>query len=267
MTATSSTTRTVTIDSAKQDASGGFTASGLSKSYGQTVALQDVDLEIRPGEQVAFIGPSGSGKTTLLRVLGTQIEPDSGTVEVLGEDPTGLRPSDLRKLRSRIGFVPQSLGLVPKLRVHHNVLNGRIGQRSLFGVLRSLLLPKGEELDELFEILGRVGIEEKIYDRTDTLSGGQQQRVAIARALFQGAQTLLTDEPVSAIDPTRARSALDLMIGLSREDGFTLLVSIHNLELARDLFPRIVGLKQGRVVFDAAPEKVTEAEFTELFRL
>ena len=244
-----------------------FLLSNVSKFYGNTAALDDVSLEIQQGEQVAFIGPSGSGKTTLLRVLGTQIPVDSGTVSVLGREPARLSPRGLRQLRSEIGFVPQDLGLVPNVRVHQNVLNGRIGQRSLLGTLRALLFARSEELDEVFAILGRVGISEKIYERTDTLSGGQQQRVAIARALFQNAKALLTDEPVSAIDPTRARSALELMISLSKEDNFPLLVSIHNLELARSLFPRVVGLKKGKVVFDCSPDQVADEDFAELFKL
>lgn len=242
-----------------------FSTQGASVSFGSTRALRQIDLSIEKGEQVALIGPSGSGKSTLLRLLGTALDPDSGVITALGQTPQDLRPGALRRLRSQLAFIPQSLGLVPNVRVLANVLNGRIGQRSLPGQLRSLISPGKAERQEAFDLLGRVGIAEKIYDITETLSGGQQQRVAIARSLFQEPQALLADEPVSALDPRTSSQVIDLLTDLASEFGFTLIVSLHDLDLARSRFSRLIGLKDGEIAFDAAPDSIDEATYTELF--
>ena len=215
----------------------------------------------------AIFGPSGSGKTTLLRLLGAQLAPDHGAVKVLDEDPLVLRERGLRDLRTRLAFLPQDLGLVPNLRVVQNLVAGRCGRRSLLGSLRDLVFPAREAREEMLGLLERVGIGEKLYDRTDTLSGGQQQRVAIARALYQRPLALLADEPVSAVDPARARSLLALLGRLCEEEGLTLVVSMHQLTLAREFFPRLVGLKEGRVAFDGATSQLAEEELTRLFEI
>ena len=239
----------------------------IHRSFGAVKALSEINLQIHKGERVALIGASGSGKTTLLRLLGAQLAPDRGEIRVLGRDPLALGESGLRELRSRLGYMPQDLGLVPNLRVLQNVVAGRCGRRSILGTLRDLILPALGVRRRIHALLERVGIEEKMYDRVDTLSGGQQQRVAVARALFQEPVALLADEPVSAVDPARARDVLDLLVRLCEEEGLTLLVSMHQLELAQDYFPRVVGLKAGRIVFDGEGSSLREEEMADLFQL
>ncbi|RMH18241.1 MAG: ATP-binding cassette domain-containing protein, partial [Acidobacteria bacterium] len=216
---------------------------------------------------VGLVGPSGAGKTTLLRLLNGTLRPSMGRVVVAGDDLSTLTGRALRHLRSRIGMVHQDLSLVPNLRVLHNVLAGRLGRLSLAGALRLLLLPPRSEVRRVYELLARVGIPEKLYQRTDRLSGGQQQRVAIARALYQDPAALLADEPVSSVDPARARDTVALLAEISRERGLTLCISLHNLQLARDYLPRLVGLRDGRVVFDHRTEELTDADFHALYDL
>ena len=244
-----------------------FDLKGVTCQFGSLLAVDGVSLQIENGERVALIGPSGCGKTTLLRTLNTIRAPDRGAVSVLGNDIADFGTGDLRKLRSRIAFIPQHLGLVPNLSVLQNVILGSGGNRGVWRSLRDLVFPAAADVEEIHKILDRVGIEEKLYSRTDTLSGGQQQRVAIARALFQKPDALLADEPVSSVDPARARDTVKLLCELSEENGFALCVSLHNLELARDFFPRLVGLRKGEVVFDAAPGEIAETELSALFEI
>ncbi len=244
-----------------------FSLRKSSVVFGSTVALDSVDLEIGSGEAVGFVGLSGAGKTTLLCLLNGTVRPTGGTVQVDGRDLATLSFEELRKVRAGIGFVHQDLSLIPNLRVLHNVLAGRLGKLSFWGGMRAFLFPQRRYVHQIHEILERVGIPEKIYERTDRLSGGQRQRVAIARALFQQPEGLLADEPVSSVDPARARSAVSLLTEISREQGLTLCVSLHNLHLAREFFPRLVGLRAGRVVFDRATEQVGEDEFQALYDL
>lgn len=238
----------------------------VSVVYGTTVALGGVDLDIAPGEAVAFVGPSGAGKTTLLRLLNGTVRPGRGTVAVDGQVLTELTPADLRRVRAAIGFVHQDLCLVPNVRVLHNVLTGRLGRISVLHALRNALLPKRAVVEEIYAILERVGIPEKLYQPTQRLSGGQRQRVAIARALFQAPRALIADEPVSSVDPARARDAVALMTEISRERHLTLCMSLHNLDLAREFFPRLVGVRSGRIVFDCPPANLGD-EFRSLYDL
>jgi len=244
-----------------------FQLDAASVSFGTTDALDQVSISIEPGERVAIVGPSGGGKTTFLRLLNGIVRPTAGNVTTFGERLDSIRPRKLREVRSRIGFIHQHLALVPNLRVVQNVISGKLGRRNLFRSLRDFLFPAGGDLEKIHAILERVGIAEKLYQRTDRLSGGQQQRVAIARALFQEPLALLADEPVSSVDPARAHDTISLLKELSKEDGLTLCVSLHNLELAREFFPRIIGLRGGKVVFDGAPDSLDEELVTGLFQL
>ncbi len=226
-----------------------------------------VDLEIAPGEIVALVGPSGAGKTTLLRLMAGSLMADEGTASFGGKDLAQLAPTALRAARSRIGFVHQDHSLVPIFRAHQNVIAGALGQRSFWSAARSMIRPTTEDLDRAHRLLERVGIPEKLCLRTDSLSGGQQQRVAIARALFQAPLALLADEPVASVDPTRARAVLALMKDVAKERGLTLVASLHDIQLARELFPRLVGLRDGRLVFDAPTAQVHDDALDALYRI
>ncbi|MBK1829814.1 ATP-binding cassette domain-containing protein [Verrucomicrobiaceae bacterium R5-34] len=239
----------------------------LGHRYGEHRALHDISLDIKAGEQVALIGPSGCGKTTLLRLIGTQMIPTEGSVEVLSQHPAELNTHTLRQLRHQIATIPQHLGLVPNVRVIRNVLNGGLGKLGLMDTVRQSLTPSRQERQMAHELLDRAGIGEKLYDRTDSLSGGQQQRVAVARALYQKPSIILADEPVSAVDPMRARDMIRLLIDLSKQEEITLIVSIHNLELAREFFPRLIGLRAGQLAFDSAVSELSDEQCRALYQL
>jgi phosphonate transport system ATP-binding protein len=244
-----------------------FRLGGVTVRYGATVALDRVDLEIGDGEAVALVGPSGAGKTTLLRLLNASIRASEGSVASDGRTLASLAPRELRKLRARVAFVPQDLALVPQLRVVQNVVTGRVGRTHLAGTVRDLLFPTRTTVRAVYETLHDVGIPEKLYERTDSLSGGQQQRVAIARALFQRPDALLADEPVTSVDPARARATVELLLSLQSAESRTLVVSLHDRELALEFFPRLVGIRHGRVVFDRRREDVTTTDLRDLYDL
>lgn len=244
-----------------------FELRNVTVQFTSVAALRDASLRIRQGEQVALVGPSGAGKTTLLRLLNGTTEPTSGSVHAFGHNIQALSRQLIRKLRSEIGFVYQEFRLVPNLRVSQNVLAGRLGRQSFLSGLKTLVWPSRRELAEVHQLLDRVGIEEKLFERTDRLSGGQQQRVAIARALHQQPKALIADEPVSNVDPARARKSIRLLQEISKDDGLTLCVSLHNLELATEFFPRLVGLNDGRIVFDTSVDKLANTHFDKLYEL
>ncbi len=242
-----------------------FQLNKLTKYFGSTTAVDDVNINIDRGEIIALIGSSGSGKTTLLKLLNGQHLSDQGDVILSGIAIKDHSNKELRQARSKIAYIPQDLGLVKSLKAYQNIFLGKIGRVSTLKMLKRFLFPPKSELLIAHEILERVGIEDKLYNYTANLSGGQQQRVAVARSLYQEAHTILADEPISAVDPARARSLIKLLIEISRENNLTLIMSIHNIELAQEFFPRIIGLKEGKVLFDKG--EVNEQELQELYQL
>ena len=237
----------------------------MTVRFGQTTALDGVSLRVAPGEVVGIIGASGAGKSTLLRVLNAGVIPDSGKVVIHGQAADALRGQALRMMRSQIGFTDQSFGLVPGLRVIQNVLLGAVGRQRLLGTLRRMLWQNRNETQAVFTLLQQLGIEEKLYQRAEDLSHGQQQRVAVARALYQDPASLLADEPISSVDPQRSRQVLSLLIDLAHARGLTLVVALHDLELAKAMFPRLIGLRDGGVVFDCASQDLTEGMTNALY--
>lgn len=226
-------------------------------------ALAGIDLELAPGERVALIGLSGAGKTTLLRVLAAALRPQQGRVQLLGSEPWASSPAALRRLRARIGLVHQSAPIPPRQRVVTAVLAGRLGRWPLWKALGSLLLPAdpaGAHAE-----LARLGLAERLYERCDRLSGGQLQRVALARVLYQQPDLLLADEPVSALDPALSELTVALLNEEARRRGVTLVASLHAVELALRHFPRIVGIRQGRVLFDLPAAAVDQARLRALY--
>ena len=238
---------------------------GVGVVFGTLHALEGIDLEVRSGERVALAGPSGAGKTTVLDLCTGRIVPSTGSVSVLGHDLAVLRPAQLRAVRRRIGSIHQQLDLAGPLRVVHNVNAGHLGRWSTARSLRSLARPL--EVSTARETLGRVGIADKLYERTDRLSGGEQQRVALARVLVQRPELVLADEPVASLDPARAEEVMDLLGALAGDGGRTLVVSLHDFELARRRCDRVVGLRGGRVLFDLPAGEVTDEHRTALYRI
>jgi len=236
----------------------------LSKRYPSgSVALDDVTLDISAGEFVTLIGPSGAGKSTLLRSINGLVAPSAGTITVSGEPVTDASREGLRNVRARVGFVFQHFNLLKRLSVLDNV---RIGTLSRIGLWPSLagLFPEGES-ERARRALRRVGLAGLESRRADTLSGGQQQRVGIARALVQEPRVLLADEPMSSLDPALSRSLMELLQHVNREDGVTVIASLHVLDLALHYGERIVGLRAGRVVHDGPPATLTPAVAATIF--
>ncbi len=226
--------------------------------------LERLDLIVREGERVVLLGPSGAGKTTLLQILNGSVAPTRGSVRLFGQDPHRLRPAERRRLQRRVGLLHQDLRLVTALRVVHNVNAGQLGRWSCWRALASLVRSQGRE--EARRALERVGLAHKLDAATATLSGGEQQRVALARLLVQNPQLLLADEPVSALDPARAKDVMDLLRASCASGGRTLVVSCHTTAFARSHFERALGLRAGRVVFDCRTRELSDDSLRELYR-
>ncbi|HVM03519.1 MAG TPA: ATP-binding cassette domain-containing protein [Acidimicrobiales bacterium] len=242
-----------------------FSLRGAGVRFGAVEALADVDLDVGAGERVALVGPSGAGKTTLLSLLNGTVAPTSGAVRALGHDLAALRPARRRAVQRRIGTVPQQFDLVGPLRVVHNVNAGRLARWSPARAAWSLVSPR--EVAGAEAALARVGVADKLHERTDRLSGGQQQRVALARVLVQDPAAILADEPIASLDPARGREVMDLLRDLGGEGGRTLVVSVHAFEYALSHFDRVVGLRAGRVAFDEPAGRVTPPMVEALYRL
>ncbi len=230
---------------------------------GAAPALQGVSLALASGEQVAVIGPSGAGKTSLLQVLACAMPLAAGTYTLDGQSPWQLGSRALQRLRGRLFLAPQVPPLPPRQRVVTAVLAGRLPALGLAASLRSLLLPS--DIPAAHEALARFDLEDKLFERVDRLSGGERQRVGLARALLAPARLWLMDEPLSSLDPTRARQALAALTDLARERGVTLVTSLHQVDAALARFPRIVGLRDGRVAFDLPAAEVTPERLARLY--
>ncbi len=242
-----------------------FELTRVTVRYGALAALQDVSLRIEAGERIALIGPSGAGKSTLLGVLNGSIPPTSGQVRLLGKDASRLSARELRQVQRRIGTVYQQFNLVPNLSVIHNVNAGHLGRWSLAKAALSLVVPLEREIAA--RALADVGIADKLYARTDNLSGGQQQRVAIARVLVQDPVAILADEPISSVDPERSREIMTLLRELCDRFDKTLVVSLHAIEYAYSHCERMIGLREGRVLFDLPAGQVTPEMVEALYRI
>ncbi len=236
----------------------------LSFTRDRQPILSDLNLHIYPQETIALIGPSGAGKTTLLRLLNTSLTPTSGRLTLFNRHIQTLSQRDRRHTVRQIGTIYQQFNLVPSLRVIHNLNAGRLGYWPTWKALLSLIYPLG--IPAAQGVLAQVGIPEKLFDRTDRLSGGQQQRVAIARVLLQNPSIILADEPIASLDPALSREVLTLLTQLCRNQGRTLVMSLHDVELARQFCDRIVGLRQGKILFDSPSQATTQDQLDELYR-
>lgn len=229
----------------------------------QAAALHALDLSIEAGEQIALIGPSGAGKTTLLSTLACAHRPAEGKLEVFDTDPWALSGRERHRLRARLFLAPQTPPLPPRQRVVTAVLAARLPHMSLWQALASLARPS--DPDAAHAALERFNLGDKLYSRVDRLSGGERQRCSLARVLLSSAQAILVDEPISALDPALARHTLATLRQEAARRNATLICSLHQVTLAREGFARLVGLRDGRIVFDAPREQVTDAMIAELY--
>lgn len=235
---------------------------GNGQAPGQR-ALHAVSIKAERGERLAIIGPSGAGKTSLLRILASSIRPTEGRVSVLGDNPWQLGSSELRRLRSRIGFIHQAPPIPPRQRAITAVIAGRLGQWPWWKSALSLIYPA--DIAGPRDQLARLDLADRLFDRCDRLSGGQLQRVGVARVLYQRPDLLLADEPVSAMDPALADLAVSQLHSEAQSRGVTLVASLHAVDVALRWFPRVIGLRAGEVMFDLPPEKVSERVLRELY--
>ncbi len=237
---------------------------GLGKVFPNGVrALDAVDLSVRRGEFLVVIGLSGSGKSTLLRCINRLIDPSEGRIWLFGEEMTALQGAELRAMRTRVGMIFQQFNLVKRHSVLANVLSGALGRASL---LPSLLL-RFPEADRQVALaaLERVGLGGRDASRADALSGGQQQRVAIARALLQEPELILADEPVASLDPALRHSVMRHIEALNREEGMTVICTLHDVDLIRRYATRLVALRDGKVVHEGDPEKFDGETFKAIY--
>ncbi|MFQ3619317.1 MAG: phosphonate ABC transporter ATP-binding protein [Spirochaetales bacterium] len=239
----------------------------LTKIYPDgTVALKNVSFTVEEGEFLVVIGLSGSGKSTLLRCINRLIEPTEGTIRWKGEDITKADPKALRRIRRDFGMIFQQFNVVHRLSVQMNVLSGRLGYvPPSFSLLYRF---REEDYRRAEEALKKVGLQELAFKRAKELSGGQQQRVGIARALMQQPKVLLADEPVASLDPVLAHSILGYLEGLNKEEGITIICSLHYLDLVQRYASRVIGLRQGKLVYQGSQEdirRMTDAEFKEVY--
>ena len=249
------------------DAALALHAKHLKMTFGDTKALDDVSLDVGRGEMVGLIGPSGSGKSTLLRVAAAlQIaDADCGPVSVLGQrmQSKGKIAAGVREHRSHLGFIFQQFNLVGRLSLFGNVLIGALGRipawRGALGIF-----PMADK-QKAMDALERVGIAGFAARRASKLSGGQQQRGAIARAMVQGAEVLFADEPIASLDPVAARTVMELLRELNRNDGLTVIVTLHQVDYARQFCDRVVALNKGRIVFDGPSQDLTQDKLVEIY--
>lgn len=241
-----------------------LTIENLTKVYDNGFkALDNINLEIPDGQFVAIIGLSGSGKSTLLRCINRLIDPTEGRIVWDGLDITAAADNELREIRRRMGMIFQQFNLVKRSSVLTNVLSGRLGYiNPIFSLVN--YIPRAEH-DRAMEALNRVGIADKAYSRASALSGGQQQRVGIARALMQQPELMLADEPVASLDPATSHSVMKYLEALNKEDGLTILCSLHFLSLARAYADRVIALKDGKVEFDGLPKDIDEERFKQIY--
>ncbi len=230
---------------------------------GASAALRALDLRLNAGEQVAIIGPSGAGKTTLLQVLACAQRPTQGTLQLSGVNPWMQSAGALRHLRGQLFLAPQVPPLPPRQRVVTSVLAGRLPAMGLWASLRSLFYPT--DIPAAYEALVHFDLGDKLFDRVDRLSGGERQRVGLARALLAPASLWLIDEPLSALDPMRARMAMTALVGLAAERQVTLVATLHQVDMALAHFPRIIGLRDGQMVFDLPSAQVSPERLAHLY--
>jgi len=228
---------------------------GLTKRFGANTAVDAATIEVDRAMMVGIIGASGAGKSTLLRMLNRLTDATEGAAHFDGTEITALEGAAKRRWQSDCAMIFQQFNLVPRMDVVANVLHGTLNRRSTLATLFSLY-PEAD-IHRAIDILERLGIAEHAPKRAEALSGGQQQRVAIARALMQDPRMILADEPIASLDPMNAQIVMDTLRRIHDEDGRMVVCNLHTLDTARRYCDRVIGMRQGRIVFDGTPEQLT----------
>lgn len=226
-------------------------------------AISEISLSVAQGEQVAVIGPSGAGKTTLLQLMAAALKPVSGELLLNGQNPWRLPTRALQQLRGQLFYAPQTPPLPPRQRVVTALSAGRLPALTLLESLAQLIYPR--HVERAIEALAAFDLSEKIWDRVDRLSGGERQRVGLARALMSPAALWLVDEPLSALDPKRARQAIGTLTEEARSRNVTLITTLHQVDVATTAFSRVIGLRDGRLAFDLPSAQVSKAVLAQLY--
>ena len=235
----------------------------LTKDFGTKRAVDAVSFEVEEPRMIGIIGRSGAGKSTLLRMLNRLSDSTSGEIVYNGQDVTSLTGAKRRAWQSQCAMIFQQFNLVPRMDVVSNVLHGTLNRRSTFATMFNLF-PK-EDIHRAIEILDRLGIAEHAPKRAEALSGGQQQRVAIARALMQEPQIILADEPIASLDPMNAQIVMEALRRIHEEDGRMVIANLHTLDTARRYCDRVIGMRDGKVVFDGLPSQLTTDVAREIY--
>ena len=239
--------------------------SGVTRTFGDTTAVDNVTLSIEPGQFVGVIGRSGAGKSTLLRLINRLVDPTAGSISFQGSEVTSLKGKALRAWRRDCAMIFQQFNLVDRLDVLTNVLIGRLAEH---GFLSSMAMRfTDEERAMAIQALDRLGLVPQALQRSGTLSGGQQQRVAIAKALVQQPKIMLADEPIASLDPANATLVMDGLKQINTEDGLTVMVNLHTLDTARAYCDRIVAMRDGRVFFDGSARQLTDDVVRDIYGL
>ena len=227
----------------------------LTKRFGENTAVDAANISVEAPTMIGIIGRSGAGKSTLLRMLNRLSDVTEGTITFEGTEVTALRGAAKRQWQSRCAMIFQQFNLVPRMDVVSNVLHGTLNRRSTFATMFNLY-PQSD-IHKAIEILDRLGIAEQAPKRAEDLSGGQQQRVAIARALMQDPKIILADEPIASLDPMNAQIVMQSLRRIHEEDGRMVIANLHTLDTARRYCDRVIGMRDGRIVFDGTPDQLT----------
>ena len=235
----------------------------LTKRFGDKTAVDAATFTVDRPMMIGIIGRSGAGKSTLLRMLNRLSDASDGEILFEGREISSLKGAARREWQSRCAMIFQQFNLVPRMDVVSNVLHGTLNRRSTFATMFNLY-PQ-DDIHKAIEILDRLGIAEQAPKRAEALSCGQQQRVAIARALMQDPQIILADEPIASLDPMNAQIVMDTLKRINVEDGRMVVANLHTLDTARQHCDRVIGMRDGRMVFDGTPAQLTTDVAREIY--